>query len=132
MTNHMSKVAKILGVELNEEFRIEGVRTDYTYKISEKGLVLHCQGRDWWEEMPNTLVQLLTGEARKIIKPPRKPAIGDMYYYPDPASPILWGTCSWRDDVVDNYKFQHGLIFATREDAIAVAEKMVNSLPKRG
>lgn len=125
MTNHMEEVAKLLGVELEEEFRIEGTYVDYIYKISEKGLFLRCSGRDWWEEVPDTLVQMLAGRTRKIIKLPQKPNIGATYYYPSPMFPCLWKWRSWKNDEVDNYRFQHGFVFTTPEEAIALAQRMM-------
>lgn len=127
MVNHMAEVAKILGVELEEEFRIEGTHVDYTYKISEKGLVLHCQGRDWWEDVPFTLIRLLTGEARKIIKLPWKPKYGELYYAPH-FTPYMchcqilnWG----QDEKFDNFLFSHGLVFKTEEEAVAMTKKFL-------
>lgn len=130
--NHMEEVAKMLGVELGEVFRIEDPDRELYdfFKITEDGLYFSHKSEPYnWGLSPH-FQSLIRGEIeiKKLPRKPatRKPAIGDMYCYPDPTNPILWGTCSWRDDVVDNYRFQHGLIFATREDAIAVAEEMAN------
>lgn len=131
MPNCMAKIAECLGVKLDEVFRIEDWDLEWHdyFKITEKGLYISSKSEPYdWKPSPNFTL-LLTGEV-ELTKLPQKPAIGDMYFYADPATPILWGYCSWRDDEVDNYRFQHGFIFATREEAIAVAEEMVNSLPK--
>ena len=63
--NKMKEVAKLLGVELEEEFRIEG----YTrrYKLSENGLEFWCDTcKDWCPT--HGLEEILTGIC-KIIKP---------------------------------------------------------------
>lgn len=125
MANCMESIAKLLGVELNEVFRIEDFDLELYdfFKITEKGLYISSKSEPYdWKPSPNFEL-LITGEI-EIKKLPRKPAIGDMYCYPDPATPILWGRCSWRDDEVDNYRFQHGLIFATGEEAIEIAKQM--------
>lgn len=121
--NYMEKVAKMLGLELEESFRIDG---EYGYfMLTETGLWRKTNLEDeYWRRPPYDILHNLLIAVYEIIKLPRKPAIGDMYCYPDPVTPLLWGTCSWRDDVFDNYRFQHGLIFATREEAIEIAKQM--------
>lgn len=125
MTNHMEEVAKLLGVKLEEEFRIEGTYVDYIYKISEKGLFLRCSGRDWWEEVPDTLVQMLAGMTRKIIKLPWKPQEGDSYYFPCPASIEKWDYSTWSEREVDYYRLNHGFVCKTMERAVAISQEML-------
>ena len=127
MTNHMEEVAKLLGVELEEEFRIEGTHVDYIYKISEKGLFLRCSGRDWWEEVPDTLVQMLAGMTRKIIKFPWKPQKGETYYIPCiVAEPeYMYSVNYWSNDDYDKEYYRMGLVCKTSEEAIALAERML-------
>ena len=127
MTNHMEEVAKLLGVELEEEFRIEGTHVDYIYKISEKGLFLRCSGRDWWEEVPDTLVQMLAGMTRKIIKFPWRPQKGDKYYIPCiVAQPeYMYSVLYWNNDDYDKEYYRMGLVCKTPEEAIALTEKML-------
>lgn len=127
MTNHMEEVAKLLGVGLEEEFRIEGTHVDYIYKISEKGLFLHCSGRDWWEEVPDTLVQMLAGRTRKIIKLPWKPQKGEKYYVPRIAfqpenrhSYYYWGNSGF-----DIERYKMGIVCRTKEEAITMTKKML-------
>ena len=125
MTNHMEEVVKLLGVELEEEFRIEGTYVDYIYKISEKGLFLRCSGRDWWEEVPDTLVQMLAGRTRKIIKLPWKPQEGDSYYFPCPASIEKWDYSTWSERDVDYYRLNRGFACKTMERAVAISQEML-------
>lgn len=130
MTNHMEEVAKLLGVELEEEFRIEGTYVDYIYKISEKGLFLRCSGRDWWEEVPDTLVQMLAGRTRKIIKLPWKPHIGEKYYVPRIAVRPEDRNCYyyWANDDINIKHYRMGLVCKTPEEAIALTEKMLEAI----
>ena len=133
MANCMAKIAECLGVKLDEVFRIDDYDLEIHryYKITEKGFYTSSSNSpyEWKFAFSQDFSLLLRGEV-ELNKLPQKPALGDMYCYTDPATPTLWGYCSWRDDEVDNYRFQHGFIFATKEEAIAVAEEMVNSLPK--
>lgn len=127
MTNHMEEVAKLLGVELEEEFRIEGTHVDYIYKISEKGLFLRCSGRDWWEEVPDTLVQMLAGRTRKIIKLPWKPHIGEKFYIPciHTEPEYMCNVYYWNNDDYDKEYYHMGLICKTSEEAVALTKKMI-------
>lgn len=126
MTNHMEEVAKLLGVELEEEFRIEGTHVDYIYKISEKGLFLHCSGRDWWEEVPDTLVQMLAGRTR-IIKLSWKPQKGAPYYIPCIVTQpeYMYSVFYWSDDNYDKEYYRMGLVCKTPEEAVALTKKMI-------
>ena len=127
MTNHMEEVAKLLGVELEEEFRIEGTHVDYIYKISEKGLFLRCSGRDWWEEVPDTLVQMLAGMTRKIIKLPWKPHIGEKFYIPCIHTELeyMYNVYYWNNDDYDKEYYRMGLVCKTPEEAVALTKKML-------
>lgn len=86
MTNHMAEVAKILGVELGEAFRVVDDNGD-TYqgycRITEENAIELKEDKDceWYMAMPGILKWLLTGEAR-IVKLPWKPKYGDTYYMP--------------------------------------------------
>ena len=67
MENKMAEVAKLLVVELEEEFRIEGF--SITYKLSEKGLMRWEDNSQKWY-ISYRIGELLTGE-KKIIKLPK-------------------------------------------------------------
>ncbi len=124
MDNKMMEVAKLLGVELEEEFEIMGAPTTSIFKISEKGLVLYHRIEDWWEAMPNTLTHLLTGGS-KIVKLSWKPAMNDTYYYPTPSDKELWERTIWVDSGYDSIKLSRGLVFKTSKEAAEVAKKML-------
>ena len=65
--NKMNEVAKLLGVELEEEFRIEGLTRKH--KLTENGL--RCWFDDFQQWYASYYIdELLTGEA-KIIKLPK-------------------------------------------------------------
>lgn len=62
--NHMEEVAKILNVEMDEEFKISG-RKD-TWKINEKGLVSKSKKGEW--EPYNAILMLLLNGEEEIQK----------------------------------------------------------------
>ena len=71
--NKMSEVAKLLGVELDEEFRVYG--WDGFCKITELGLERYVKERSWLMDSI-MLTDLIKGTA-KIIKIP-KPILDDV------------------------------------------------------
>lgn len=121
--NYMADVAKMLGVELGEEFKIEGHEPSL-YKLSEEGMML--KGVCGWERVRMDLEMVLNGQ-HKIKKLPWKPKRGGTYCY------VYWqrnlATNKWEIGVAmanyyDSYQ-QHnfcvdtGNCFRTSEEAEA-------------
>lgn len=67
--NYMSEVAKILGVEIGEEFNIEGGSKDAKYKFSKDYLIMEITDVGW-TRASFYLVDLLNGKL-KIVKLPK-------------------------------------------------------------
>ena len=129
MANHIAGVAKLLGVEVGEVFQIDKDPTlnGCVFRFSNNDLQLSGANVDndtWVVANDNRLLGLLYGNL-SIRKLPWKPAIGDRYCYSDPSSPIMWGRCSWTGYGVDIYRFNHGLVFRTKEEAIALTKKLL-------
>ena len=73
--NHMEEVAKMLGVELSEEFKIEGYSGNVKYRLTEEGLeYFSYDGKGF--TISSTLNCLLNGEY-KVVKIP-KPVLDDV------------------------------------------------------
>ena len=71
MANYMAEVAKLLGVEMNEDFECE--ESSCTYRITENGLTCNgCYGAD-------SLMMILNGD-RTIKYKPWKPRVNETYY----------------------------------------------------
>ena len=71
--NYMEDVAKLLGVELGEEFKIDGDGLpwkSFKYKLDEEGLIFWEEGCQKWLGSEG-LSSLLTGKA-KIVKLPKQ------------------------------------------------------------
>ena len=73
--NHMSEVARMLGIEIGEEFKVEidGHSGNLKYKLTETHFECFTRGR--WYASSSTLVCLLNGQA-EVIKLP-KPILTD-------------------------------------------------------
>ena len=133
MANCMNAIVKCLGVELNEVFRIDN--NDYKihgyYKINEEGLYVSYSRNpyDWDEAFASHFMLLLEGTI-EITKLPGKPAIGDMYWYPEIAIPDLCGHCLWKDDETDNYRFQHNFVFTDKSVAKRTSQRILDLIRK--
>lgn len=64
--NYMENVAKILGVELGEKFRIKynNVIGNILYKFDKRGLLFSYGGssNEWYKDLSNTIEGILTSE----------------------------------------------------------------------
>lgn len=54
-----------------------------------------------------------------------KPKEGETYYCPNIFGEDLYNVSVWVDSVVDKDFYIHGLVFKTKEEAIAMAKKML-------
>ena len=73
--NHMKDVAQLLGVEIGEEFKIEGHSGNVKYRLTEENLE-YLSSYDHWFSISSTLNELLNGEY-KVVKIP-KPVLDDV------------------------------------------------------
>ena len=74
--NHMKEVAHMLGVEMGERFKVSGM--DGTFWLDADGLCMQYDKGDY--DLNALMMALLTGRS-KIVYPPYKPKIGDVYYH---------------------------------------------------
>lgn len=123
-SNHMKEVAKLLGIELGEEFNIKGAPKDWFYKITDVSVFMYDVKTNKKSCVPHLLIRLLTGKDT-IIKLPEKPAMHNPYYYPLPSDIDLWECCTWTDSNEDVSRLSRGLVFKTKEEAIEMAKKML-------
>lgn len=111
--NYMQDVAKMLGVELEEEFKIDS--SDKIFKFYKNGLCFQCGGA--WLRADNILIDLIKGDS-KIVKLPWQPKKGDEYYYPGAG---FRNICSagWGNSVLGLAYKEAGFIFKTYEECEA-------------
>lgn len=113
--NYMADVARMLGVELGEEFKISCVNG--TYKFTTDGLKFKVS-EEWI--VASFMSDLLTGK-HKIIKLPWQPKVGDVYYRPRDYHTAFSEAVTdfWRDTVNDFALKEAGMIFKTKEECEA-------------
>ena len=89
--NYMEQVAKMLGVEPFEKFKlkIQGQVTKKQYVFSPVGFY-ECDG-DKLIEVPELLSMILIGRV-EIVKPPWKPIEGERGYYVNPDGVVVGRT----------------------------------------
>ena len=136
MTNHMAEVAQMLGVELEEVFKVtdddSGKYHNY-YKFTEKkGIEVSDDNVKWEADTAGTLVLkwLLIGVAR-IIKLPWRPSRGDVYYMPSVTSIGKYIKLFWTGSRNDEGSYQQGLVLRTEKEAVELAEEMLDVARKK-
>ena len=120
MKNLMPEVAKLLGVEIGEEFKIDNFNT--VFRLNEYGsLEIHsADGKRWVGENTFSLRELLLGN-REIIKMPWEPKQGELYWTVEEDS-IFYD--SWDNDMMDYSYLKLGNCFRTKEEAEANADRI--------
>ena len=130
MANYMKEVAKMLGVELMETFKIAddifGEHPKY-YRFAENVcLEASNDGGKWETADAGVLEDILMGDAR-IIKLPWKPREGEKYYVPRiairPEDRHYY--YYWSNSGVDIKRYDMGIVCKTPEEATALTEKML-------
>ena len=126
----MEEVAKMFGVELRETFKIAddifGEHPKY-YRFAENVCLEASKDGGYWETADaGVLEDILIGDVR-IIKLPWKPREGEKYYVPRIAiRPYDRHYCYyWDNSGVDIKRYDMGLVCKTKEEAIALTEKML-------
>ena len=130
MSNYMKDVAKLLGLELREEFRIE--KCQGLFRFTEDGLQQLLSGdrsTTWALAEPSILKNLLTGK-EAIVKFPWTPARMEIYYVPCVSEVCRCDCFTWFDDCNDHFRFRHGLVFKTAEEATVLTKKMLKLAEK--
>lgn len=112
--NYMQDVARMLGVELGEEFKLDGRKTKY--KFTEKGLYFYAPD-GWWQCSNVLLPKILKGEL-EIIKLPWQPKRGEEYYYPS-GDFRHSQKLTWSNHPMDFGLKEAGMIFRTAEECEA-------------
>ena len=112
--NYMQDVARMLGVELGEEFKLDG--TERKYKFTENGLYFYAP--DGWWQCPSVLLPRILRGNVEIVKLPWQPKKGDEYYYPGEGFNNVCRSL-WENTVFGFAYKEAGLIFKTYEECEA-------------
>ena len=131
MANRMAEVAKLLGVELGESFKITSdTHGDYQnyYRFTENNcLEMSDDGVEWKIIKAEVLLKrILMGNIR-IVKLPWKPQKDEKYYIPYiNINPVhMYDEYYWNNDNIDIGYYRMGLVCKTIEEAIALTKKML-------
>ena len=112
--NYMADVARMLGVELGEEFKISN--DAHIYRITKYG-VEYTLANKMWDRDTFALLKLLNGEI-EIIKLSWQPKKGEYYYFPEVdfqySCLVAWHNCP-----IDFALKEAGMIFKTYEECEA-------------
>lgn len=130
--NKMAEVAKLLGVELEEEFHILDEReqdTGYDYKITKSGLLFWSEKLEIW--IDSVLLEALLKGLKTIRKLPYKPKIGDEYWTieDDEETQIAWYI--WNEFMYDYMRLKSGNVFRTETEAIEARPRIYKELTGR-
>ena len=115
--NHKKEVAKMLGVELGEEFEIKGAESDNPFKLCNTGLFNREEFRS-----PGMLNELLNGNY-EIVKKPWVPKDGENVWAVH-ADGSVGDTCFMSCCYGDLSRFALGCLCRTREEAEAHADEI--------
>lgn len=128
MTNRIAEVAKMLGVELGEVFKItDDTHANYPryYRFTENvGVEASDDGVKWGMTKAGALECLLMGYVR-IAKLPWKPEYNEKYYIPSISNAVGYNKFYWSGDYSDDKYYNLGLVFKSKEEAIALGQKML-------
>lgn len=123
--NLIPEIAKMLGVELNEEFKIKG-REGVLYKFIVDGLIVSDDDAEKVYTTANMpLIGLVRGDI-EIVKLPWKPKIYDIYWTFKAAHRDLWCITDvhWTNNPNDAAAFKAGWVYRTRVEAEAALPKV--------
>ncbi len=115
--NYMPEIAKMLGVEVGEIFKM----TDYNslYRFTERGL--EFKGTAGWC-LSERIEWLLTGR-NEILKLPWQPKEGDNYYHPASNFKDIY-YAGWGNTIFDIALKEAGMIFKTKEECEAALPEL--------
>ena len=119
MTSHMKEVAKLLGVELEEVFRLKNYES--YFRFTREYFESSLDGNNWSIAHNLTLLAVLNGTA--TIK--RKPKYDEKYYIPSISNAFGYNSFYWKGDDSDEKYYNFGIICKSKEEAIALRQKML-------
>ena len=133
--NYMAEVAKLLGVELGESFKLtDDTHGDYHryYQFTDKkGFETSLDGVKWKTAAAEVLKDILMGDIR-IVKLPWKPKMEEKYYIPSIFDWDFYKYNFWLNDECDEKYYKRGLVFKTKEEAIKMSKRMLAMAKERG
>lgn len=126
--NYYKKIAEMLGVELEEEFKVSDMKI-FTFKFTENDGLMFKYGTNE-DYMPSSLIltKLLRGDY-SVVKLPWKPKEGKEYWYYSEAWKQGIST-KWESGIQDLFFWKVGNCFRTKEEADAKGKEIIKQLQK--
>jgi len=128
MENKMADVAKLLGVDLGEEFEI-CQNAGFIYRFTENNFEFKSP-TTWWGTASSPIFFNLLKGFYTIKKKPWMPHDGEMYYIPNESNDSRVEDYNWEADELDYRFFESGLVCRTKEEAIELADEFVKMARK--
>ena len=119
MISHMEGVAKLLGVKLEEVFRLE--KYESYFRFTREHFESSLDRNNWSMANSLTLLAVLNGTA--TIK--RKPKYNKKYYIPSIGNTSGYDSFYWQRDNLDEKYYNLGIVCKSKEEAIALRQKML-------
>lgn len=121
--NYMQDVARMLGLELEEEFKFRDYNNlDYYGKITDKGVYIRSEVKKDWRYDGTVLQEILTGLC-KIEKLPWQPKKGEVYCRPANGFEDV-GFDNWGNHPIDFALKEAGMAFKTKEECEAALPEL--------
>ncbi|WP_304110665.1 hypothetical protein [Phascolarctobacterium succinatutens] len=132
MANLIPEIAKMLGVELGEEFKVrsifEGSPNNKIYHFGTKELFYTHEKNQNKIKDEYTLTELINGDA-EIVKLPWKPKAGDEYYsFGCAREEWFVRKQQWTNHPLDLALLDKGWVFRTKEEAQAALPKVAKEM----
>lgn len=112
--NYMADVAKLLGIELEEEFMV--TEDESIYKLTKDGLEYKSDNGIWYYAN-DVFLNLLDGTI-EIVKPPWQPKYDEKYYRPGLKFTKVLSEF-WNNNVADFAYKETGMVFRTKAECEA-------------
>lgn len=119
--NLIPEIARMLGVEIGEEFKVKG-EDELTYRFDSDGLKLtHDSGIELAQISANVAFVDLVNGKDEIIKLPWKPKFGDRYFgvFEFNGKLQICRYDIWRGTIAEEAQYRCGWVYRTREEAEA-------------
>lgn len=130
--NYYKQIAKILGVELGEEFNLKENKTKNIvrprYKITQEEGLMYSVNRN--EFARSTLLLSIINGSYSVVKLPWKPKDGEHYWYCSVIREPVAVTMIWTGVSGDLCKWKCGNCFQTKEEADAKGKEVIKQIHK--
>ena len=127
--NYYSKTAEMLGLTLNEEFKLKKeneVKPD-TYRITDDGLQSRTNDRQEWQPDDEAMNQIMDG-IFEIERLRWTPKLYDWFYVYEIGKPV--GKWKWYGDTMDLAYWRSGNCFKTLKEANAKGKEIMEAIRK--